>query len=41
MLNFRFENDGVQPVPGDWVFVHNRLATGTRLQRLVLAFHRP
>lgn len=32
------DNDGVQPVPGDWVFAQNRLATGTRLQRMVLSF---
>ena len=29
------DNGGVQPVPGDWVIVQIRLATGTRLQRLV------
>jgi len=27
------QNVGVQPVPGDRVFVQNRLGTGTRLQR--------
>jgi hypothetical protein len=31
-------NGSVQPVPGDWVIVQNRLATGTRIQRLVRRF---
>jgi len=31
-------NGGVQPVPGDWVIVQSRLATGTRLQRMVRRF---